>query len=339
MKKALLVVIGLFLFTSLSFAGQETIKDDNDGNKGDIFVNTGTQQGNNDIGHWTDITTIPELKGEQGVQGVQGIAGFDGLNGINGLDGQNGLDGYTPIKGVDYFDGLNGEDGLDFDPAEVIRLDGRIDTETFDRIGGDYLLQDNIDTETTARIKGDNKLHNEIVDETNDRKTADKVEKKARILGDKKLQNNINTETTGRINGDNFLNSRINDTNIVVDSHSKTLQDHENRISNLNGRVGDLEATQYNVEGVLRILDTKKTTIEIYNTYDTAHSREVAVGVRVTYKLGKSYQDKLNEKTEARLFNLEKQIGNSPIITKVVENGKTKSISISANGLAVSGNF
>ena len=210
---------------------------------------------------------------------------------------------------------------------------------TFDRIGGDYLLQDNIDTETTARIKGDNKLHNEIVDETNDRKTADKVEKKARILGDKKLQNNINTETTGRINGDNFLNNRINDTNIVVDSHSKTLQDHENRISNLNGRVGDLEATQYNVEGVLRILDTKKTTIEIYNTYDTAHSREVAVGVRVTYKLGKSYQDKVNEKTEVRLSNLEKQIGNSPIITKVVENGKTKSISISENGLAVSGDF
>ena len=323
MKKAILVVIGLFLFTSLTFAcvgdkciTDSNVQDSNDGNKGYIFVYD-CEKGNDSVGEWVDPTTIPTLKGDKGdkgdigigIQGLQGIKGDKGDTGI-GIAGLNGIDGYTPIKGVDYFDGLNGEDGLDFDPAEIIRLDGRIDTETFDRIGGDNLLQDNIN----------------VVD-TNSRNR------------DNVLQENINTETTGRINGDNFLNNRINDTNIVVDSHSKTLQDHENRISNLNGRVGDLEATQYNVEGVLRVLDTKKTTIEIYNTYDTAHSREVAVGVRVTYKLGKSYQDKVNEKTEVRLSNLEKQIGNSPIITKVVENGKTKSISISANGLAVSGDF
>jgi hypothetical protein len=231
------------------------------------------------------------------------------------------------------------------------KLDNKINTETTNRKQADKVLQGNINTEAKQRKLADKQLQNNINTETQDRKTADKVEKKARILGDKKLQNNINvvdtnsksrdnilqeninTETIGRINGDNFLNSRINDTNMVVDSHSKTLQNHENRINTL-------EETQYNIEGVLRILDTKKTTIEIYNTYDTGHSRNVAVGVRVTYKLGKSYQDKVNEKTEVRLTNLEKSIGNSPIITKVVDTkGNTKSISISANGLSINGDF
>jgi len=144
-----LVIVGILLCGIVNaYAGQETIKDDNDGNKGYILINTGTLQGGNDVGHWTDIKDVLELKGEkgdigdtglQGIQGLTGDRGEQGLQGINGIDGLNGEQGiqgdigdtgeqgYTPIKNVDYFDGLNGKDGKDVDPKEVKRLDSRID--------------------------------------------------------------------------------------------------------------------------------------------------------------------------------------------------------------------
>ena len=74
MRKSILwlVVIGLVLFSSMAFAGVETIKDNNDGNKGYILINTGEQQGGNDVGHWTDISDVPELKGDKGDKGDTG---------------------------------------------------------------------------------------------------------------------------------------------------------------------------------------------------------------------------------------------------------------------------
>jgi len=237
MKRAIgLVVIGLFLFTSLAYAGQETIKDDNDGNKGDIFVNTGTQQGNNDIGHWTDITTIPELKGEKGDTGI-------------GIAGTNGLDGYTPIKGINYFDGINGLNGLngmngkDVDPKEVKRLDNRIN-------------------------------------------------------------------------------------------------DHENKINNLNDRVGKLERTQIKAQVEFRVLDTKKLSISPYLSQNFTRNKVDEVGVRIQVKLGRSYEEKLIENTNKRVVEIEKRMSIAPVIERVVDQkGNIKSIRITENGLAVNGKF
>jgi hypothetical protein len=161
----LVVTAILLLGVAKVYAGVETIKDDNDGNKGYILINTGTQQGNNDVGHWTDIKDVPELKGDKGdkgdtgatgQQGIPGEAGQDGQNGLDGLNGEKGdkgdlgakgdngqdglngakgdvgdkgdtgKEGYTPIKNTDYFDGINGKNGKDFDPKEVNRLDNRV---------------------------------------------------------------------------------------------------------------------------------------------------------------------------------------------------------------------
>jgi len=138
-------------------------------------------------------------------------------------------------------------------------------------------------------------------------------------------------------NEDNILDKKIIDigdfNSYVNNRQDNQLQDHENRIN-------ALEETQYNVESAVRILDTKKTTLEIYNTYDIRHSREIAIGIRVIYKLGKSYQDRVNEKIETRLSNLEKTLDNSPIITKVVDiKGNTKSVRITENGLKIEGGF
>ena len=71
-----------------------TVKDNNNGNKGYIFIHSGDIQGKyNDVGTWVDIKEVPELKGDKGEQGIAG------------------KDGYTPVKGVDYFDGKDGLNG------------------------------------------------------------------------------------------------------------------------------------------------------------------------------------------------------------------------------------
>jgi len=275
MRKALLVVIGLFLFTSLVFAGQETIKDDNDGNKGYILINTGIQQGGNDVGHWTDITTIPELKGEQG------IAGINGLNGINGLDGQNGLDGLkgdTGEQGIAGFDGLNGIDGLNGDKGDTGEqgIQGFTGEQGIQGIQGIQGLIGNIGNTGEQGVQG--------------------VQGKTGVKGDKGDK------------GDRGL-------------RGKGLKD------------------QYKAGVGLRIFDTKRTQGEIayYRDFNNQANEIVA---KITIKLGSSFEEREIAKTNSRLDRLEKQIGNSPIITKVVDTkGNTKSISITANGLSVGGDF
>lgn len=91
-SKQLLILILLIFFPSICFSATlGTVKDSNNGNKGDILINSGKLVGKkNDIGEWVNIKNYPELKGKQGNQGISG---------------KNGIDGYTPIKGIDYFDG------------------------------------------------------------------------------------------------------------------------------------------------------------------------------------------------------------------------------------------
>lgn len=86
-----------------------TVRDDNNGNGGNIFIHSGEVQGGfNDVGTWTDIESIPELKGAQGIQGDTGNAGATGNDGANGVNGVDGVDG---TKGTDGQDGAKGNTG------------------------------------------------------------------------------------------------------------------------------------------------------------------------------------------------------------------------------------
>jgi hypothetical protein len=228
MNKAIVLAVVLVSITSLAFAGVETVKDDNDGNKGYILINAGTKNGNSDVGHWTDITTIPELKGDKGDKGDIGITG---------------------------------QNGKDVDPTTVTNL-----------------------------------------------------------------QNADTTEETTRTKADTQLQSNTNQVN--------------NSVDNLSNRVSKLERTQYKVEVGVRVLDTKRLTITPYVSQNFTRGCVDEVGVRVTIKLGTSYEEREIAKTNARLDNLEKRIGTAPLLTKVVDTkGNTKSISISATGLSVTNQF
>ena len=101
-RKIVLTVLVLGLMSGVAFAVPQTdnVVVNNTGNAGNIFVSTGTSQGNNQIGTWADGSSF---KGDTGATGATGSQGEQGVT---------GKDGYTPIKDVDYTDGKDGEQGL-----------------------------------------------------------------------------------------------------------------------------------------------------------------------------------------------------------------------------------
>jgi len=126
----------------------------------------------------------------------------------------------------------------------------------------------------------------------------------------------LETEINNRIITDTELLGNINE---VKKQNAK--QDEEiNNIKLINSEQGqkikELSETKYNLELIVRLLETRKTILEIYNTYDVRHNNNVAVGLRFTYKFGKSYQDKVIEDLDKKLKKLES------IIDKINEHKK-----------------
>lgn len=202
MKKVIVFVMITTLIGVVNlYAGGVT--DDNNGNKGYIFISTGENQGANSIGHWTDVKDVPDLKGEQGDTGEQGIQGEIGEQGIQGIQGDKGDNG------------LNGENGKDVDLTTV---------------------------------------------------------------------NNLQ-------NTDNNLSNEIN---------------------NVDHRLNELERTQYKLQTEFRIIDTKRITISPYISNNFTRTKVDEAGIRVTIKIGKSYEEKIIEKQNIRLKNIEEKLNNEP---------------------------
>jgi hypothetical protein len=306
-----LAVIKVILLVMVVMAFAGNVVDDNNNHNGDILIGTGDNNwGGQSEGHWTSPNVWIEqyksiLKGDTGEQGLPG------LNGINGIDGK---------------------DGLDFDPAEVIRLDNRIDTETNDRIIGDNYLQGNINTEILYREKADKKLNNKINNEAIYRKQTDKKLQKNINVVDKNskqrdiaLQNNINNEAIVRTNTDTQLQKNIDNTN--------------SRIDDVSNRVSTLEKTQYNVKTQVNFIREKNYEMGVYSIYNSNRNIVSEIGIAITLGTGKSWTETQIEKQNKRLDNLENKLGISPVIERTIENGKIKSIRIMDNGLAVDNKF
>lgn len=297
-----LAVIKVIVLVMVVIAFAGNVVDDNNNHNGDILIGTGDNNwGGQSEGHWTSPNVWIEqyksiLKGEQGLPG------------------------------------LNGQDGLDFDPAEVIRLDNRVDNETNDRINGDIFLQNGI-----------NDVQNNLTNETLNRITADKKEKIERITGDKKLQKNINTVDTNSKNRDIVLQNNINNEATVRANTDTQLQKNidttNSRIDNVSNRVSALEKTQYNVKTQANFIREKNYEVGIYSVYNSNRNVVSEVGVAVTIGTGKSWTEKQIEKQNKRLDNLENKLGVSPVIERTIENGKVKSIRIMDNGLAIDNKF
>lgn len=272
-----LVLVGLFLLgISLGHCANPlgNVKDNNNGNQGYIFIHSGQRQGNDDIGNWTDIATIPELKGGKGdtgaagARGDQGVTGKDGLNGLNGIDGAQGIHGDK---------GDTGAAGKDVDPATVTNIQNDINN-----------------VENLVNIEVDN-----------------------RVITDNNLQSKINTEYLQRVNSDNQLNNRINDTN--------------SRVDNLDNRVHKLERTQYKLQAEFRIWDTKHFTVSPYISNNFTRNKIDEVGIRVTVKLGTSYEEREIAKTNKRLERLETYL-NQPEVEEAIQQVRMDKIKVGTDG-------
>ena len=85
---AILLVVGLVFGSSFAYAKcpiKGVVRDNNNGQKGQILVHSGVVQGFfDDVGTWTDADLLKGEKGDTGEQGIQGIQGIQGEQGVAG---------------------------------------------------------------------------------------------------------------------------------------------------------------------------------------------------------------------------------------------------------------
>jgi hypothetical protein len=105
------------------------------------------------------------------------------------------------------------------------------------------------------------------------------------------LQNSLNTEIVSRMDGDKALQSQIETVNRKVD--------------NVGDRVNNLERMKVMPEAVVRFYDAKHLSMAVYDSYDATNGRNFAIGMRVTLKLGRSWEEKQLEILQRKLDTLQ----------------------------------
>lgn len=135
---------------------------------------------------------------------------------------------------------------------------------------------------------------------TNDGILDGKISQEAywRDQGDRHLNKLISSESQTRSIADNQLQSQLNSTN--------------ERLNLLDDKINDLTKPSYMLGLKVRVLDTRKFTVEVYNNYGVAHRRNGEVGLTVTYKLGSSYEERKIEELERMIYELKR--GNRPAV-------------------------
>lgn len=225
-----LILVGILLF-GIANGYCATVTDDAKGNKGYILINNGKGQGHQ--GTWTDIKTMPELKGEKGDKGDKGDVG---------------IDGYTPIKDIDYFDGkdgLNGIDGKDVDPITVSNLK-KADIQLDDKISVTNLsAKDN-----SKKIQDHENRINDLDNRINKlEQTQYVLETSFRILDTKRI-------TLRPFFRQNFTKNKVDVVGLKIDV--KLGQSYEEKlISKVNARLDLLEKTIGNAPVIEKVVDNK----------------------------------------------------------------------------------
>ena len=280
----------------------------NDGNKGNIFVYD-CKQGQTNVGEWVDPKDVPELKGDKGdkgdtgAKGDKGNAGTNGTNGSNGTNGQDGLDGQDGQNGAKGDKGDTGEAGKDGNDGK----DGSNGENGKDGVTGE---------KGDTGDKGDKGDKGDQGVEGKDGDKGDKGDQGDKGLGEK------------GDNGKDGLNGKDVDPKLVKELQEKDTQTN-NRIDGLDKRLSALEATQYVIEGVVRVFDSKRLTISPFLRQNLNRNKIDTVGIRFTVKLGKSYEEKILDKQEARLKILEANGGRKTIVEKSFDSkGKLKSVRV-----------
>ena len=106
------------------------------------------------------------------------------------------------------------------------------------------------------------------------------------------LYTGLNNETARAQGAEAGLQNQVNATN--------------SKVANLDNRVDKLEQVKAMVDMNVRILDAKKYSVGFFDTWDVSNNRNFAFGARLTYKLGKSYEETQLEKQLKQIEALER---------------------------------
>ena len=123
---------------------------------------------------------------------------------------------------------------------------------------------------------------------------------KANTAGIVALNTGLNNETARAQGAEAGLQNQVNATN--------------SKVANLDNRVDQLEKVKVMADLNVRILDTKKYTVGLFDMWDGTNNRNFAFGARLTYKLGKSYEETVLEKQQLQIEALQR------VLNKIAEN-------------------
>lgn len=216
--------------------------------------------------------------GPQGIQGVQGPVGPQGLQGPKGDTGATGATGATGPQGIQGVKGNTGATG----PQGSQGIQGN--TGLVGTIQANNGTNGSVNNAQTLNVKGTGVM----VSGVGTTATAD-FSNLQTVQGNTNAAN-ITSETSARTAGDLALQNQINNINAQT-------QDNTNRIDRL-------EQTKYLLEPIVRLYDSKRWQVQAFDSYDVRHGLNSAVGARVMFKLGKSYEEKLMAQANPEIARL-----------------------------------
>lgn len=88
----------------------------------------------------------------------------------------------------------------------------------------------------------------------------------------------------------------------------EALQPINDRLDNFDNRLNDLEDPQFILGLNFRLTDTKRTTLNAFVDYSTTRGQVDRYGIRLTVKLGKSYEETILEPLLLRIAELEAKV-------------------------------
>jgi len=125
------------------------------------------------------------------------------------------------------------------------------------------------------------------------------------------VQNTVNTHTSEinslqtTTNNHTTQIDNINNVNIRQDADiaglNRSVSELNESVNDINHRVDDLEKTQTIISGEVRLYDGRKFSVSTFVDYTTTRQTVDRAGVKVVYKFGESYEERLIRQLEAKL--------------------------------------
>lgn len=108
---------------------------------------------------------------------------------------------------------------------------------------------------------------------------------------------------------------------IKINNNSNRINTLNDRVDNIDSRVSDLEDTQYIIGTEVRLHDSKNWTVSAFADYSTNRKKIDRTGVKFTYKIGSSYEERRLDELERKLNLLTQEEIQDDIIITPTENG------------------